>query len=316
MKEPWFWRDDGIAASAMRLALAPASAIYDAAGRIRFATTHPVEVGAPVICIGNATLGGAGKTPFALALQSLIASTGAAAHFATRGYGGRAKGPLRVEPHHRFHEVGDEALLLAASAPTFVSKNRVSGARMAAAGADLVIMDDGYQNPAIAKQCSFLLLGGGESDDRVFPAGRLREPLAKALGRADAIVSRHAFESNQSKPLFSYRSEIGLPSINGDLIAFCGIAGPSRFFGALRDAGAKVIEEVAFADHHVFNDGDIAALFARAKRLNAQLITTEKDFVRLPDAARGSVKVAKLYLTIDNPGELVAFALAKCGLLR
>ncbi len=316
MKEPWFWRDPGLAARAIRASLAPATVLYDFGQRIGAATAKPLSAAAPVICIGNATLGGSGKTPFSIALAELLEANGVTVHFSTRGYGGRATGPALVKPDADFAEVGDEALLLATIAPTFVAKNRAAGARAAAHGADVVIMDDGFQNPTVLKACSILLVSGDESRFAQFPAGPMREPFERAVSRADAIVTSSSSSFVEGKPHFRIRSEISVEAQSKPVIAFCGIARPERFFEGLRRAGIIVAEEIAFGDHHAYVESEIESLRARARRASASLITTQKDHVRIPVGARNGIDYAPLILTIEDPEALKNFVIEKCGLTR
>lgn len=317
MREPWFWRDTSLAARALSASLAPAAFVYDAAARWRAASGRAAAPPVPVICIGNATLGGTGKTPFALMLERLLRKAGVNAHFLTRGYGGALAGPVAVNASYDAGQVGDEALLLAAAAPTVVSRERIAGARAAAeAGAQAVIMDDGFQNPTIAKTLSFLLADGVDpfGNGRIFPAGPLREAPARALARADAIVlvTRGADRSSETPGLRAdFRAWLEpAASVKGSrVVAFCGIARPQRFFETLEDAGANVIEAIAFADHHRFTDSEIVRLKKLASEKSAVLITTDKDFVRLSPAARDGVAALPVRMICDDPQKLTARAL-------
>lgn len=316
MKEPWFWREQGLAARAAAAMMIPAALLYDGAQRLRAAIATPQDAGAPVICVGNASLGGTGKTPFALMLQRLLAERGVAAHFTSRGYGGALNGPVRVTPQHTADDVGDEPLLLAAAAPTWVAKSRIAGARAAAAGADVIIMDDGFQNPTAKKACAFLLVNAADTDGagRIFPAGPMREPLARAIARADALIftgdGDDALDASGA-PAFRARTTIepGIPPQK--CVAFCGIGNPHRFFADLEAAGFSLHATAAFPDHHFFSDADLSALRRKAKTEGAALITTEKDFVRLSPDARADVAVARLIMTIDDPQGLTALTLSK-----
>lgn len=316
-KEPWFWREKSLAANAAALAFAPAAFLYDIGQQARAAAARPQGVGAPVICVGNATLGGVGKTPFALALCRLLKERGVVSHFQSRGHGGSLEGPVRVADGHSAADVGDEALLLARAAPTIVAKNRRLGAAAAAAGADVVIMDDGLQNPTVVKDCAFLLVDAADpsGNGRVFPSGPLREPIARTFRRADAVViiGDGAVPVSSDKPLFRARTMIE-PQIEPQaVVAFCGIGRPERFFVALEAGGFRLADRIAFPDHHAFSPSELATLRARAKRAKAALITTEKDLVRLTGEAREGVAVATLTMRIDAPERLIDFALSKIG---
>lgn len=343
MSEPWFWRGETIGAQAARAALMPAAALYDAGQRLRWRLTAPRDPGVPVICVGNAIAGGAGKTPFCLTLQRLLEAEGVAASFLTRGHRGALKGPVLVDARHRADEAGDEALLLAAAAQTWIAKDRAAGAvAAAAAGARTLIMDDGFQNPTVKKTLSFLILSGEEEGLAPFPAGPLREPLARAIARADALVIRSPAPAKAVKdegeppeqalpvdacfplvpqsegsasiarqrkkaPRFAVSVAV-MPSIPPQrAIAFCGIARPQRFFSDLERAGFILVSRHAFADHHPYGATEIASLRASAKAQNAALITTEKDLVRLSPPDRSGIAVARLTLTPDDPAALVRF---------
>lgn len=277
--------------------------------RMRFA--QPVDPGAPVICVGNASVGGTGKTPFCLLLHRLLAGEGVDAAFLTRGYRGRLRGPATVTDQHGAADVGDEALLLAAAGPTWVAKDRSAGAVAAVAGgARLIIMDDGFQNPRVKKTASFLLASGDEASLARFPAGPMRERFEDALARADAVVIRAGDDPPSNlfdKPLFRMSSETRLPIPPQPIVAFCGIARPDRFFDALRLKGFALKAEVAYPDHHAFSADDLQHLRARAIEARAVLVTTEKDIVRLAPPDRTDTVTAQLALTIDDPQRLVRF---------
>lgn len=317
MKEPWFWRGETLAARAARSALSPAALLYDAGQRLRAAAATATDVGAPVLCVGNATLGGAGKTPFCLALQTLLKQRGLETHFLSRGHMGALKGPVRVNHQHTAQEVGDEPLLLAASAPVWVAKNRVAGGCAAAkAGAEAIIMDDGFQNPTIRKTVAFLLVGDGdEGKRRVFPAGPMREPLARAEKRADAVVftGEGAAPPVAGRPLFRAAKVVETSLTPQSVVAFCGVGAPGRFFEKLEALGFALVAREAFGDHHFYAPEEISRLRALAQTRGAALITTEKDFVRLDAGAREGVHVARLRMAIDDADRLADFALSGIG---
>lgn len=327
MKEPWFWREKTLAARIVSASLTPAAALYDAVRRTRNALIRPYPAPLPVICIGNASLGGVGKTPFALMLGGLLKSRGVDAHFITRGFGGALKGPIRVdaEMHHAL-DVGDEALLLAATAPTWLSHDRPAGALAAKlAGAEAVIMDDGFQNPTLDKTFSFLLTeaGNGGGNSRMFPAGPLREPAAEALARASAQVFIWAGKDSPRR----YQETAGLPTFNAWLepagevdprrvVAFCGIGRPERFFNALAAAGFELAECIAFPDHYRYGDTALRRLSKTATAKSARLITTEKDMTRISGLIRSRIDVFRVEMRCDNPEALVAMTLAAIGRYR
>jgi tetraacyldisaccharide 4'-kinase len=299
--------------------LVPFGMAWDAAGRLRQALSHPYRPNAPVICIGNLVAGGAGKTPVVLALASDLAARGAAVHIVTRGYGGRLSGPVRVDPSsHDAAAVGDEALLLAARAPCWVSRNRAVGVQTAAAaGAGLVLLDDGFQNPSIVKRLSLLVVDAdyGFGNGRVIPAGPLRESLARGLARADAVVllgterqagGRERILIDADLPLLPavLCAVAGQRLAGSRLLAFAGIGRPEKFFATLRALGAVLVGTRAFPDHHPFRIGEIDQLFRDAERAQARLVTTAKDIVRVPSANRAGIEVLEVEIRWRDPAAL------------
>ena len=277
----------------------------------------------PVLCVGNVTVGGAGKTTVALDLAARLRAAGCAAHVLLRGYGGAARGVRRVAPDDPAALVGDEAKLLAAVAPTWVGADRAATARAAvAAGAAALVMDDGLQNPTLAKDLSLLVIDGGFGfgNGRMLPAGPLREPVAAAALRCRAAVLIGADTHGALAAL-----PPGLPVLRARLVpdpadaaalrgrrvlAFAGIARPEKFFASLEEAGATVAARESFADHHPFAPAALRRLFDRAARLDALPVTTAKDAVRLPPEARARVAVLGIALEWDDPTALAALLAA------
>jgi tetraacyldisaccharide 4'-kinase len=310
MRAPEFW--DAPPGAVAQL-LAPLAAVWGAAAQRRQRRAAPaVHIPVPVLCVGNLVAGGAGKTPVVLSLAALAAARGLAVHVVTRGYGGRVEGPLRIDPAgHDAAMVGDEALLIAAEAPCWVARDRVAGARAAAAaGAELVLLDDGFQNPAIAKDRSLLVIDAeyGFGNARLMPAGPLREPIAGGLARADAIVL-----IGHGEPPDPVR-ESGLPLVrarvvpragerfaDARVIAFAGIGRPAKFFASLAALGAAVVTAHRFPDHHRYGARELARLRREAARSGARLVTTAKDWVRLPHAARTGIETLDIELRWDDP---------------
>lgn len=289
LSPPGFWSRPGHPAGA---ALAPLGAAYGAVVRGRMDRAAPWNASVPVLCAGNVTMGGVGKTPWTIMLARRLAARGRAPHVLTRGYGGTASGPLRVDGHDA-SEVGDEALLLARAAPTWVGTDRAASARAAvAAGADTLLMDDGFQNPGLAKDLSFLLIDAeaGFGNGRVFPAGPLRERPADAVRRARAVVSVGAKDHvvpdalrqlAGDLPILRTWLDLDTNALTGTSVhALAGIGRPERFFEALARAGHPPAAAHAYPDHHTFTDAELDAVLARAH--GAQVVTTEKDHVRLP----------------------------------
>lgn len=323
MRPPEFWtaNAEGRArAPTLRALLTPLSWVYAAAAAHRQRTTIVRHAGAPVICIGNLTVGGAGKTPIARAIRAKL---GENTHLLSRGYGGRAIGPLRVTPDMDAREVGDEPLLHATDGPAWVSRDRLAGAHAAChAGAHAIVMDDGFQNPALAKDLSIVVIdpGFGVGNGAVFPAGPLRERLADGLARADAIVFAHPWTPNGarapqdpmewladfSKPILHAVIEPvgGLPS--GKLVAFAGLARPEKFFDTLEALGAELEEALPFPDHHVFSTDDFDFLEGLAEERGASLITTEKDAARLTPEWRARVAILPVHARFEDERALDA----------
>lgn len=287
----------------LRTLLRPLSWVYSYAAARRIAQTEPLDVGIPVICVGNATMGGTGKTPVASYLLRSFRRMGIDAHGLSRGYGGQLKGPLTVSKHHGAEDVGDEPLLLARDAPIWIAEGRDEGAIAARThGARVIVMDDGHQNPQLEKTLSLLVVDAevGFGNGCVFPAGPLREKLSSALDRADAIILMKpepeyeidAHLRNQLKghvviPAHLAPKKTAPP---GPLYAFAGIGRPDKFFNALKRAGGDLVEAIPFADHYKYKDSDLESLFMLASEYQAALITTEKDHVRLPKGYRRGVQ--------------------------
>ncbi|HEX2526530.1 MAG TPA: tetraacyldisaccharide 4'-kinase [Geminicoccus sp.] len=308
MKAPRFWTTGGLPADL----LAPLGSIYGRIVSLR-ARRAGLAVGVPVLCIGNPTLGGAGKTPTVRALaQILHQDLGHDPHIVTRGYGGRVKTSLRVDPdQHDAALVGDEPLLLAQSVPVWAGPDRVASARAAvAAGADILLLDDGFQNPSLAKTASWLVIDGpaGLGNGRVFPAGPLRERYDDALDRAQALViigpDDHRLGENMTAPVIHadlVHPEDVVRALDGRLVlAFAGIGRPEKFFESLASAGVQIAERRAFPDHHPFNPAELADLRAAARRIRAELVTTEKDLVRLPVEERTGIRPIPVTLRWRN----------------
>jgi tetraacyldisaccharide 4'-kinase len=303
MRDPAFWWRDGSLAAAM---LAPVSALYGAVAARRLAR-HGHRVGAPVVCIGNPTVGGAGKTPLALAVAHKLADAGERPVLVSRGYGGRLGGLLRVDPaQHRARDVGDEPLLLARAAPTIVARDRVVGAQAAvASGASVIVMDDGFQNPSLVKDFSVLVVDARRAlgNGWTLPAGPLRAPIGPQLARADALVvvgtaagADAVAASARARGIAVFRARLDpdadfIAALGGGrVLAFAGIGDPEKFFATLADAGIAVAATRAFADHHRFSRAQARALCEHADREGLVLVTTEKDAARL----QGDDAVAEL----------------------
>ena len=305
----WWYVRRGAPAPVTRALLKPASWAWAWATARRIARATPYDPGVPVICVGGLTVGGTGKTPTAQALLARLKARGVAAAALSRGYGGRLSGPVRVDlATHVAADVGDEPLMLAAEASTWVSRDRPAGAAMAVAdGAEVLVLDDGHQNPSLRKALSLVVVDGETrgrewpfGDGAVFPAGPMREPLKAGLARADAVVLMLPADLEAPdpellalfapKPVLVARLEPVAPPPAGPQLAFAGIAKPWRFEKALLAAGCELADFAPFPDHAEFDPADLRFLAERAETLGAALLTTEKDWVRLPPAWRERVR--------------------------
>jgi tetraacyldisaccharide 4'-kinase len=312
MRAPEFWHEPpGLTANL----LAPVGAAWDMAARLRRAVARPYRAPVPVLCVGNLVAGGSGKTPIVLSLAGMLREAGIAVHIVTRGYGGDLAGPVRVDPdRHDAIAVGDEALLLAASAPCWVARDRAAGIAAAAeAGAAIILLDDGFQNPNVAKDLSLVVVDSeyGFGNGRVMPAGPLREPIAPGLARADAIVligDAPAPQELRAVPCPIFRA--ALEPVNGArfagarLAAFAGIGRPEKFFATLRRLGANLVTTQSFADHHVYRPDEIARLRETAERESLRLVTTAKDWVRLSPELRDGIEVLEVEIRWRDAAKL------------
>jgi tetraacyldisaccharide 4'-kinase len=304
----WWYAEDAAVGRLTRALLTPLSWLWAGVTALRIARARPIDPGAPVICVGNLTLGGAGKTPVVRAILQRLEAKGVAAVGLSRGHGGRLDGPVKVDPlMHTAADVGDEPLMLAAKTPFYVAKDRLAGARAAvAAGAKAVVMDDGHQNPSLKKTLSFVVVDGetraGEwpfGDGSVFPAGPMREPLRAGLARADAVILMMPSDLPASDPrlvrLFEplpvliARLEPDGPPPPGPQIGFAGVGKPWKVERALVAAGCRLMDFAPYPDHHPYDAADLGFLSTRAATLNAGLVTTEKDWVRLNPEWRAKV---------------------------
>lgn len=319
----WWYVREGAPAPMLRLLLRPLSWIWAWSTARRIARARPIDPGAPVICVGNLTVGGAGKTPVAREVLARLRGRGGTAHGLSRGHGGRLAGPHRVDPERdTAADVGDEPLMLARDGPFWIARDRAAGARAAvAAGAAAVVLDDGHQNPSLRKALSLVVVDGetrdGEwpfGDGAVFPSGPMREPLATGLARADAVVLLLPADLDAPDPelvarfadlpVLVARLEAAAPPPAGPQLGFAGVGKPWKVERALRAAGCELVDFAPWPDHHAYSAADLRFLSQRAAALGAGLVTTEKDAARLPPGWRAGVVAWPVRARFNDPAAL------------
>jgi tetraacyldisaccharide 4'-kinase len=321
MRAPDFWhiRHGRDAAPMLRLLLSPLSWLQATLTARRIARAVPVQMGVPVVSIGNLSLGGTGKTPLARLVRArLSAITGGPVAVISRGHGGTHKGPLAVNlARHDASLVGDEPLMLATDGPVVIGRDRVEAARLAVAeGAGGLVLDDAHQNPAVARDLSICVIDtkAGFGNGHLFPAGPLRERPEVGLARADAVILMG--EDDPEEGVAAALEHWGGPvfhaslepvgdcrdlSTAGPLVGFCGIGRPAKFEDTLRACGASLVDLVPFDDHHPYMPAELARLQRLAAEHGAGLVTTEKDYARLPDAFRQKVRVLRIEAVMADP---------------
>ena len=310
LKAPKFWylKKDTF----FSFILFPLSLIFRLGTKIRNITSHAYKSNIPIICIGNIVVGGAGKTPVSLKIGKILIEAGYNPHFVSKGYAGIIKNNTLVEPWHSPKSVGDESLLLSEIAPTWVGINRNKSIKLAKnKGANCVIMDDGFQNPKIYKDFSIIVINASQEfgNKRVIPSGPLRESIKRGLSRTNLIVVIGDVTDYLKNtipnhiPIISAKFVINKNNkiFKGQKItAFAGIAYPEKFFNSLRDQGAKISKEVTYPDHHIFDENDLLSLAEIANQTKSILVTTQKDFVRIPKSYRALVNTLEGEIFFDN----------------
>ncbi len=315
MKTPTYWKNKNI----ISLLLWPFGCLYGLATATRLLLKTPHKVDSRVICVGNLTAGGTGKTPVSISLAAILQQNGQNPYFVSRGYGGKLKG-LQVMPDiHSAADVGDEPLLLARQAPVIINPDRYAGALMAEQeGANYIIMDDGFQNPSLYKDISFVVIDGniGLGNGFCIPAGPLREFKELGLHRASAVMligeDTHDLAASFGRlPVFKGRIKPVSPSpLTYDVVAFAGIGRPEKFYQSLAGCGFNIVATRDFPDHHFYTEDELNQLIALGKQHKAPVYTTAKDFVKIPPHLQSKFKVLEITIEWENPSELADFILA------
>jgi len=313
MRTPLFWKQK----NTLSTLLLPLGWVYALVTKLRIKRTRPYKAARPVICVGNLTAGGSGKTPVSLSLAGLLKDMGFHPAFITRGYGGKIKNIMVDPSRHTAELAGDEPMLLAAAAPTFINPDRARAAQTAIsqAEADVLIMDDGFQNPGLFKDLSFLVFDGayGIGNGRVIPAGPLRETCAEGLKRAQALIILGPDKSgiaalNPELPVFYAQTEPLAPKVkNRKALAFAGIGHPQKFYQSLAQAGVTIDKTVDFPDHHFYTREEILKLISEAAASDLVLYTTSKDYVKIPADLQSHFEVLEIKINWQDPARLRKF---------
>lgn len=313
MKTPSFWQTNNLIS---RL-LSPLGELYAFGTKCRLKFNKQHKVGIPVICIGNLTAGGTGKTPTAISLAQMLQNAGVTPNFISRGYHGSLQNTQVNPKTHTPEQVGDEPLLLARVAPTFINSNRYQGALMAQQNkADCILMDDGFQNPSLYKDLSFLVIDGtsGFGNQKCIPAGPLREHITDGIKRAQAalIIGEDKYKLSETLPLPCFKGKIipQRPELkNNRVIAFAGIGHPQKFYTSLSELGIEIIKTYDFPDHHYYTETELQNILNEAQKLQAEAITTSKDFVKISKALQPDFKILEINIEWENKDKLQEFIL-------
>ena len=321
LKAPKFWFSNGKYSLLISKIMAPLAMIWEVCARLRLMTGRYESFDVPIVCIGNITIGGSGKTPTSIALAELCIQHGINAHIISKGYKGKCKGPKKVTSKDSAYEIGDEPLLMSNFATVWVAKKRTHAITSAINdGAELIILDDGFQDSSIRKNISIITVDAQQAfgNKKVLPAGPLREKLHRGFKRADILLvigseyQREKFLNSNKLPknLMIMSGEItivetGLNIENTEFIAAAGIAHPRKFFDILRLNGAKLIKEISLPDHVVFSRTLIERLKKLATKNNVSLIVTEKDYVKIPTCEKSNFVCLPIKLNFLQSKELI-----------
>lgn len=311
MKTPKYWQSNSLISKILQ----PLGWLYGTITQLRLKWAHAPKAEIPVICIGNITAGGTGKTPVSLSVAKMLATAMWHPFFVTRGYGGHMQDVLVNNKKHSASDVGDEPLLLSQQAPVVVNANRFEGAKRAVdEGADIIIMDDGFQNPSLYKDLSFLVFDGhyGIGNGKIIPAGPLRETLKDGTKRADALIilgkDKHNLAERSHLPVFFGHTEVQTTVINNpNVVAFAGIGHPQKFYHTLSAHGFNVVETFDFPDHHFYSKTELEQIIQKARAKNADIYTTSKDFVKIPAQFHKDINVLEIAIVWDEPDKLLQF---------
>ncbi|MFT6220339.1 MAG: tetraacyldisaccharide 4'-kinase [Rickettsiales bacterium] len=308
MKTPQFWNTKNLIA----YFLWPISLLYFLVHSFNFWRKNPQKISTPIICIGNLVAGGAGKTPVALAIGEVLRESGVNFAYLSSGYGGKVKDFTLVDQDHKAIDVGDEPLLLAKIASTFVAKNRVFGAKKISEMPEkkLILMDDGLQNSALKKDLVILVIDGkyGFGNGFFLPAGALREPIKSGIKKADVVVIVGEDRFNISDEFCANKKVLKAKIKIFDsekfnqksVLAFCGIGRPEKFFDSLKETGAKIVEKYSYADHHQYKESEIEQMLDSAKKNDLMLVTTQKDWVRLAPKHQNKIDYLKIKMEFED----------------
>lgn len=311
MKTPSFWKEQSFISNCLQ----PLGKVYALITGLRLRLKAPYKAKCPVICIGNLTAGGTGKTPVSLSIAEILQQMGYKPFFVSRGYGGRIHNVVVNKEVHTPKQVGDEPLLLSECAPTVVNPDRAAAAKLAIAhGADCLVMDDGFQNPGLYKDVSFLVFDGsyGIGNQRVIPAGPLREPFDTGIKRAQAIIilgeDKTGLAKRTSLPVFYGQVKEEQPTENKRIVlAFAGIGHPEKFYNSLQKCGLKIAKTHNFPDHYFYTRAELNKLIDEAEKNDWDIYTTSKDFVKIPVSLQAKIKVLKIKVEWQKKDELIEF---------